>query len=197
MRSVAIALLAACAVSCAEEEPRFGPPGAIARQTFPGEAPRAGGGGDGGEVSFAPFPAPYDDATPPKDARKGADIHRGKAVIDATTDCATCHGPTPVAGAPSFAFAGLAFESAGSSAPLAFGEVVVHAGPTLFAIVKTTSDGYFAFPADRGPVPRDARTAVRDKNDAIVEMTAPLNGNGACNGAACHGGGAGRIDFKP
>lgn len=197
MRLFASLAALACAASCAVDDPTFGDPGAINKQAFPGEAPVGAGGDGGGAVDFAPFPKAYDEADPPKETRKGVDIHQGKATIDATTDCSTCHGPTPIAGAPSFAFAGLAFEAPGSTTPLAFGEIIVYAGDTVFGTVKTTSDGYFSLPATTGAIPQNARTAVRDKNNKVQKMTTPLSGNGACNSTGCHGGAAGRIDFKP
>lgn len=201
MRPIALVVAAACAVSCAAEDPNFGDPGAIDKQSFPGEpTPGTGsssGGDGGGAVDFAPFPKAYDEANPPKDTRSGKQIHDGKAAIDATTDCSTCHGATPVAGAPKFAFAGLAFASPGSTTPLAFGEIIVYSPGKVFATVKTTSDGFFSFPADNGAVPADAKTAVRDKANKVQKMTTSLNGNGTCNSSGCHGGAAGRIDFKP
>lgn len=200
MRTIALVAAAACAVSCAEPDPSFGDPGAIAKQNFPGETSgtSSGSGDGGGAVDFAPFPKAYDEADPPKETRSGKQIHEGKASVDATTDCSTCHGATPVAGAPKFAFAGLAFSAPGGATPLAFGEVIVYSpGGKVFATVKTTSDGFFSFPAESGAVPADAKTAVRDKANKVQKMTASLSGNGVCNSSGCHGGGAGRIDFKP
>lgn len=199
MRVLVLVAFAGCALSCTQEDPAFGAPGAIAKQNFPGESPAPGGGGEGGTaVDFAPFPKAYDEADPPKETRSGKEIHEGKAVIDATTDCSTCHGATPVAGAPKFAFGGIAFAAPGSTDPLAFGEVIVYSPPDkVFAVVKTTSDGLFAFPAESGAVPSDAKTAVRDAANKVQKMTTPLNGAGACNSTGCHGGAAGRIDFKP
>lgn len=192
MRLAAIVLATACAAACSPDDPRFGDPGAIAKQTFPGEPPA---GGDGGAASFAPFPKAYDANDPPKDTRTGAAIHQGQATIDATTDCTTCHGATPIAGAPKFAFAGLAFDGPGSKTPLAFGEVIVYTPDKVVAIVKTTSDGFFAWKADQGTVPDGAKAAVRDAHDKVSKMTSTATG--ACNATTCHGGAAGRIDFQP
>lgn len=200
MRTIALVAAAACLLSCADTDPAFGDPGAISKQNFPGETTgsSSGGGDGGGAVDFAPFPKAYDEADPPKETRTGKQIHEGKASIDATTDCTTCHGATPVAGAPKFAFAGLAFSAPGSTTPLEFGEVIVYTPDNkVFATVKTTSDGYFSFLADNGAVPANAKTAVRDKANKVQKMTASLGGSGACNSTGCHGGGAGRIDFKP
>lgn len=198
MRPIALAVVVACAASCTVEDPNFGDPGAIDKQNFPGETSSGTSGGDGGgAVDFAPFPKAYDEANPAKETRSGKQIHEGKAVVDATTDCSTCHGATPVAGAPKFAFAGLAYSAPGSTTPLAFGEVIVYSADKVFATVKTTSDGFFSFPAESGAVPSDAKTAVRDKTNKVQKMTTPLNGNGVCNSSGCHGGAAGRIDFKP
>lgn len=197
MRTIALVVVAGCAASCAAPDPNFGAPGAIAKQSFPGETSGGATGGDGGAADFAPFPKAYDEADPPKETRTGAQIHEGKATVDATTDCSTCHGETPIAGAPKFAFAGLAYSAPGSTTPLAFGEVIVYSADKVFATVKTTSDGFFSFPAESGAVPSDAKTAVRDKNNKVQKMTTPLGGNGVCNASGCHGGGAGRIDFKP
>ena len=208
MRLVAIIIAAACAPSlssCTSEDPPFGDPGAIEKQNFRGApgAPSSASGGTGNNL--APFPGPYDQANPPAplNGQKAADVHLAKANITLapTLACMGCHKPGDPLSQTKWAFAGYASTAPGKlDPPLANGEVVVTSGTKVIAHVKTSIDGYFWAPADKGPVPADAKTSVRDKDGAISDMVGALviqgQGSGDCNNANCHGGAQGVVSFK-
>jgi len=197
------AALAGCLVS-GPDDPKYGEPGAIGKQNFPGEqgtsssgAPADGGAPAGGN---APFPAPYSATSPaPATPDPTSPAHKTSAAnILLTHDlaCMTCHGNASQVAQEKWMIGGWAAASPGVDDPLAGGEVIVVDGANVLAQVKTSSDGYFWAPGSDA-LPMTAKVAIRNKNGQISKMSGSLGGSGNCMQAgACHGGTGGKIDFK-
>jgi hypothetical protein len=196
------AALAGCLVS-GPDDPKYGEPGAIGKQNFPGEqgtssgAPAGDGGVTGGNI--APFPAPYS-ATSPSAATPDptSPAHKTAANVLLTHDlaCMACHGQASTTATEKWMIGGFVAATPGGDDPLASGEVIVVDGTNVLAHVKTSSDGYFWAPGSDA-LPMTAKVAIRNKDGKISKMTSSLGGSGNCMASGtCHGGSAGKIDFK-
>jgi hypothetical protein len=199
------ACAAAFAIACVSgpDDPPYGAPGSIGDRKFPGGGDTSSSGsttgGDGGSSGTpgGPFPAAYNEATPPAPAELGP-LHptvAAGAKVTPTTACMACHGPQGTS-TKKWAIGGWAAASAGSSNGLDKGEVIVVDGAKTLGPVKTSPDGYFWIEASAGTVGTSAHTSIRDKTGKVSSMQQSLGGIGDCNTSTCHGGLAGAIDFK-
>jgi hypothetical protein len=179
----AIACALVWAAACAEEGPRYGPPGSIKDRAF--GAGSAGASAEGGRSPASAFDAPYDAKSPPPAGEPLAPRHPYRALDDAV-DCTECHKAGGSAAAKPWAFGGRVNDKSGTTTR----EVIVRTSDgAVVAHVKATSDGYFWAP---GTPVANARTAVRNQNGDEAEMATAASGG--CNaGGSCHGGATGPI----
>lgn len=178
-----VACVAALAASCADEDPRFGPPGSIRDRGFGG----APGSVDGG-ASTSAFPGPFDAASPPPAGEPLAPRHPYRA-LDDTVDCLECHKAGGTAAAKPWAFGGRVNDNAGDAGATVREVIVKSAAGEIVGHVKATSDGFFWAP---GAPASNARAAVRNDKGDEVAMGTPAPGG--CNaGGSCHGGATGPI----
>lgn len=195
----AAGLVLACVT---QTDPPYGPPGAIGKWDFRDENGSSGSSPDGGSsgASTGPFPAPYNETSPPAPAEPTGTLHPTVAngiPITPTTACLACHGAGASGSTKKWAFAGWAASARGSTTGLDKGEVIVVDGTTVLGPVKTAPDGYFWFELEGGTIGPNAKTAIRDKTKGSA-MQQALGGNGDCSATGtCHGGSAGPVDFAP
>lgn len=176
------AWIAALAASCADDDPRYGPPGSIRDRSF-GGAP----GADDAGASASAFPGPFDAASPPPAGEPLVPRHPYRQ-LDDTVDCLECHKTGGTAAAKPWAFGGRVND--GRDAGATVREVIVKtAAGAIVGHVKATSDGFFWAP---GAPASNARAAVRNDEGDEVPMGTPASGG--CNaGGTCHGGATGPI----
>lgn len=171
--SIEIVLLAALS-ACQDEEPSFAPAGSIRDRRFPGETTAV--------ATTAPFPKPFDDASPAPEPEL-ATRHKAFATLDPRIDCMVCHAAGKTS-TKTWLFGG----HVAAKNPRAVVEVVLTSADqkTVLAHVKASTDGYVWAPKTGPDLPADARVAVRTKEESAA-MTGEVSTPG-CNATACHGG---------